>query len=551
MIGRTQLDRVLGVVRASGVGTEVEALLRPTGDGRPRQLTADVLFAGMILTVLDGRSLELTNVHRTLTREIARSAQAAIGTRRTPHGADQSRPISIRQVRYLVEAIDRRLRHTAAAAPGLEPVEAATRAEALQRILGLIIDSSVPEHLRGADTMSLDASAMDSHARGRRRPVPVTADDEAAPEDSTLDEGVSFDPDARWGYRTKTYDNRTNHVFGYDLFALVAAPTLGSPPNSLPNLIHRLTLRPAGLTVVDPALNMLDDLAADGRKVTELLADRAWSYKTPDTWAEPLRARGIEPVFDLHPHDRGVRDLDGIRMVDGTPHCPAMPDDLVDVVRPATLSAGTLKRSATTAERVAHASRLDEISQFHARIAQRQQWAFRRVSAANAKGDERWECPAQAGKLKCEHCPMSQFLPEDTPQVQDPPAAQTRPKACRQRTVTIPSEAIAKLRQRLYWGSPEWVASFNRRTYVEGFFGTYKSANRIKRGWTRLVGLVKTSLLAACAAAATNIMLLRAWSRRTGDITSPLCEQEPDDLGFEEIPGPGEAPVAHGPPATR
>lgn len=47
-----------------------------------------------------------------------------------------------------------------------------------------------------------------------------------------------------------------------------------------------------------------DSFLDDGAAITELLNDRAWSYKVPERWADLLRDRGIEQVFDLHLHDR-------------------------------------------------------------------------------------------------------------------------------------------------------------------------------------------------------------------------------------------------------
>ena len=62
-----------------------------------------------------------------------------------------------------------------------------------------------------------------------------------------------------------------------------------------------------------------------------------------------------------------------------------------------------------------------------------------------------------------------------------------------------------------------------------------QATGNISRRWTRVVGLVKTSLLTACAIAATNMRLLGVWSKRTGDITDPLCASDPEDHGPEEL----------------
>jgi len=63
------------------------------------------------------------------------------------------------------------------------------------------------------------------------------------------------------------------------------------------------------------------------------------------------------------------------------------------------------------------------------------------------------------------------------------------------------------------------------------------STENVRRGWCRVVGIVKTGLLAACAVAATNIRLLRTWSEThaPAGLVDPLCAADPPDHGFEEL----------------
>ena len=105
MIRRCELDRTLEAVRRSGVHTEIDALLRAGRGGRPRQLATDVFITGLLIASAHYKSVSLVNVHKVLTQDIARSAQTQIGTRYTPRGQSLSRPITIRQVRYVLEAI--------------------------------------------------------------------------------------------------------------------------------------------------------------------------------------------------------------------------------------------------------------------------------------------------------------------------------------------------------------------------------------------------------------------------------------------------------------
>jgi hypothetical protein len=101
----------------------------------------------------------------------------------------------------------------------------------------------------------------------------------------------------------------------------------------------------------------------------------------------------------------------------------------------------------------------------------------------------------------------------------------------------VPITAQGKLRQKHYWGSRDWTRAFARRTYVEGAFGNLKnhSTENVTRGWTQVVGLVKTILMVAVAAAAANIRLLRVWAARTRDFTDPVSAPDPEFFGFTEL----------------
>ncbi len=183
-------------------------------------------------------------------------------------------------------------------------------------------------------------------------------------------------------------------------------------------------------------------------------------------------------------------------MIDGAPHCTQVRedqaachdvtvDDLVVINRPVKLVLGPTRKKASAVELANQEKANRELEEFDAKIAIRQ----------------------LAMSATVEH----------------PPARATAPRCCTQRTVTIPGTVTPKLRQPLYWGSPEWIESYSRRTYVEGFFDNMKnpSTENVRRGWCRVVGMVKTSILAACEVAATNIRLLRSWAVGR-DVTDPV-----------------------------
>ena len=593
MIRRCTFERAVRLVEDSGAAGYVEELMRPAGKGgRPRQITFAVFLAAVICSVGEEPNLSLVRVHKTLTTELAYSYQVALNIidRRT------KRTLTLRQVRYMLEALERKLAHTQGRAPDLSDDERESRASALQHVIDMLIGATIPVHLSAPGAYALDGTAVESWAKGRgRRKVDPEADhadddrtDAVPPDDDPPGTVVSFDPDAAYGYQTKTYDNKTNHCFGYHAFALVGVPPVGADPDSWPKLVERLAVRPANANAVEPSMAMLDSMLDLGRPVTELLSDREFSFRREEAWAIPLRDRGIRQVFDMHAGDRGVRDYNGIAMIDGIPHCRAVMGERFDVLeripRPVNLSPGTLKKNPTPEERAEHQARIDEINAFRALIAEREIAAFRRVAGPDESGKERYECPAQAGQVICANCPFSQDLPDGIPVVAEPhrvpdlPPEPERPtkmaakaekdayraakaewdkqadylRCCRQRTVTIPGNVVAKLRQPLAWGSDAWIASYGRRGHIEGAFGNYKSPKTadLKRGWVFLVGIVKTSLMLAAVAVATNIRLLRKWADRTGDRTHPLTAVDPVDHGFEERDADGNPDLALAPPVA-
>lgn len=594
MISRAKFNRVLTYIRDAGVSDYVEDILRPAhAGGRPRQMEFSVLLAGIIIASEESKKLALSEVHRLLTEDLPNSYQRSLGIlSRQPDGS--FRALTLRQVRYMFEAIEKKLAHTVGSAPDLSEEERQKRRKSLQRIMDLLLDGTNPVHLPPPTSYALDATAIDSWAKpGGKIDLHPEADHitDSAPgaprhkKSGKRSTRRSFDRDAAHGYRSKTYDNRTNHCFGYHAFALVGVLPVGADPSTRPKLIDRLVLAPANASAIHPALTMIDSLRANERPIEELLSDREFSYKKSEDWARPLRERGISQVMDVHDVDRGIRDYNGIAMIDGTPHCRAVlgdREDLIRIPKPPTLSVGPLKGSDSDEGSLERKELQEEVDRFTELMNERSVAAFRRVAGPNADGDERWECPAQAGKVICANCPLSLDFPHGTPVVAEPhnvpplPEPPSRPgktasasekdaykqlkaewdaeadflRCCRQRTVTIPGSVSEKLRQKLPWGSKDWIRSYARRTHVEGAFGNLKSdkTTGVKRGWIYVVGHVKTSFMLSAAAVANNIRLLRKWADETGDRTHPLCARDPEYHGFEEIDVHGNPARANPPP---
>ncbi|MDE2281851.1 MAG: hypothetical protein KGJ92_03655, partial [Actinomycetales bacterium] len=64
------------------------------------------------------------------------------------------------------------------------------------------------------------------------------------------------------------------------------------------------------------------------------------------------------------------------------------------------------------------------------------------------------------------------------------------------------------------------------------------------RGFCRVMGLIKTTLMLAFEVMAANLRLVREWAKRTGENSDPLHEPFPEDHGFEEIDAEGNVRVA-------
>ena len=489
MVRPRDLREAVAWVDRSGVAREIEALLRPTRRGRPRQLSVRTMLVGLKLSVDTAKTACLTDVYQLLTESLSQSAQLELDVIDRRTGA----VITIHQVRRLLSAIQAKLDPSPHTASTLDTAQRGDRERALQNLLDKMLAASMPAAADHTGGYAVDGTGTWSWAKGKRRNEPA------------------FDPDAAWGVKTHK-SGRTEAYFGYELHAVVRVNPIGADGGATPCLAERIAVVPASTNCTYPVLAALERMQDDGLTVTEVMADRGYSYKL--NWSPNLLALGIDPVADLHATQYGSRGThEGARIVAGTPHCPAMP-----------IAFDTIKRP----DRLTDSPALRE---FLEGIERREQWALRRVAGPDTTGKERYECPARAGKLRCLLHQPSMAMSLATPTVQKPPPVDEAPKCCRQRTITLPGDIDAKSRQRHYWGSPTWIKAFSRRSRVEGWFGNLKndSTEALNRGAFRVVGICKTSIMLTIYAAATNLRLLRAWSRRQNgtDDLLPLLTAHP------------------------
>ena len=507
------LRRAEEVIDTSGLAETLETRLaeqRRSAAGRRRAVTVRTLLVLLTATALAGHPLHLARVH-----EVAVSLPMATRRRLGITARRRTDTVTVRQLGYLFNriaaAVDPSPHFAGPDAADDTADERAERAAALQNVLDELLDATLPRADRDTHDGAYAVDATDLPAWARPR----------------ANAAASHDPDAGWyvkraGGRAVTRDGtepggrtkprganrrRNDHfTFGYELHAFVRTRADGAE-EAAPALADRILVRRAGTGSVTGVVDALRRLSRR-RHVTEVIADRWYSSKTVEHFHYPLRALGIDLTFDLMPDQLGVRgQTAGAPMLQGAPHCPATPQRWREPDPPHWFDRQGRDELATQQQR-------------------RRSYALARHSGPDADGYERWQCPAEAGKVRCPLKPASMQLPMTLPTVHThpDPADGPLPRVCQQKTVTIPADAGDRTRQKHYWGSAEWQASYARRNVVEGWFGTLKSAtheNVGAAGRLRVFGLAKTSLLVGIAAAACNLRMADAWQRRhTGDDTT-------------------------------
>lgn len=202
-------------------------------------------------------------------------------------------------------------------------------------------------------------------------------------------------------------------------------------------------------------------------------------------------AKTTNPSLVSRPRPWAPRwDVNGMRMAAGWLHCPSTPDRLADIPWPGP-----------------GASRADR-DRFTPRIAERQHYAMDRHERTNHNGRSRWMCPAMAGKLGC---PLRDGTVEiarqaGLPLISDPPDPATAPACCTNTSGIVAArvEELRKHDQPHYCGSDAWKQAYDRRTYVEGLFGSIKNSDTSEsatRGFIKYRGLPMISLGLTLAAA--------------------------------------------------
>jgi hypothetical protein len=239
--------------------------------------------------------------------------------------------------------------------------------------------------------------------------------------------------------------------------------------------------------------------------------------------------------MDLHPGDRGRHGtFEGAIIANGTLFCPATPETLLDL--------GPLKRGATKEETAAHDARFAELMRYK----------FSALNAPDDDGYQRVVCPAAAGKVRCPHKAASLARSYDHPTVAHPPKEQ--PRCCAQVSITVSPKVNEKTRQKHDYAGPAHRDSYARRTAAERTYASLAdpSVGGIRRGWCRLFGRAKNTLMYALAVVVRNVRIVESFERRQAQearATSigPIRRRKRRHQG--DTPAPTEQPLPEVPTA--
>jgi hypothetical protein len=457
------------VIDASGIAEAIEELL-PAG-ARSRQLTVRTLLAGMHLTLDDGRPAHLTRMHAALT-SLPEADQARLGV--TTSWKTGPHQLTYRQVEHTFRLI------TAALAKD-EPDGGP--AEALQAACDKLLEATIPaEHAPNSTALAADWTDIESWSR-----PPRTGSTEC------------HDPEAHWGHRNSNLPGPKGEMFfGYYLSAVTMASEENGP--AVPELARRMTICSCALDPARALVPVLEEMAAGGIPLGDIIADSGYSHRIPADWATPLRRAGASLVQDLHPHDRGPQGThQGTVVCNGNLYCPATPKSLLQL--------GPLPPGASGEQTAAHDQQAAELARHK----------LGRHTADDADGCHRVTCPAVTGKIRCPLRPESMTLDRDRPEILSAP--EHPPACCTQQTITVGPDVAARTRQKHDYPSPAWRRSYTRRTAAERSFSTIKdpATTNIARGWCRLTGLTAVMLWTACLLAVRNQRILAAFQARQED----------------------------------
>jgi len=476
------------VLDRSGVTEMLEEAV--SSSGPPRQLTFRTVLLGILLSISNSKVAHLSAAYRCLC-DLSVIDQVRLGVARP--GREGLKTASYRMFEHsfnaMMKPIDpspvpsfrgvaplKRPGHLAKKRAGIETT---TKETMLVGLIDALLEASVPKAKGEHRCLAVDWTDHESWAR---------------PKDK-LSEEVSADPDAAWGHAKRNAPGAKDALFWgyYAQVAVVACEEGAEKPD--PELIYRVVVKSASIEPADEMAGALERMAASGKGPSDVLADCGYSFKTG--FSRRLRNIGAEPVMDLHPFDRGPKGtFEGAVCANGSLYCPCVPERL--------LTLGPLVRGAPEKAVAAHDRACAELEHYR----------FAPLARPDKEGYERVMCPAAAGKLRCPLVEASLNLSFSHPSVTQAPSSP--PRCCRQRSITVAPQVNDKTRQKHPYPSPIHRRSYARRTAAERAYARLAdpAGEGVRRGWCRLFGTAKNTLMYSLAAVVHNLRLLESRGRQ-------------------------------------
>lgn len=221
--------------------------------------------------------------------------------------------------------------------------------------------------------------------------------------------------------------------------------------------------------------------------------DPGYSLCKPGTVHHRLAQAGIHQTFQPVTHQRGDKPFPGdALLIDGQLFSPFLPVELRDLPVP--------PRGASEAE---------ELS-YEAKFNQRARWRLTRHAGSDADGVTRWRCPFCSGLLR------SRAFPQTMRKSRTAPLVDVDADCCCQGTITAMPAELPWWRG-ITFGTTAWRISMARRQVVESANSALKGAfANLGRGFFRVLGLVKTTVLLGFTLAAYNLDRIRSYKAKHG-----------------------------------
>ncbi len=611
MIRDWEIERVRLLVDRSGVVPLVEAEMRRRGTGRLSSVTLRDWFVCEVLTAIHGQNLHSSEVRRMFTdlKESTLAAQFLVGTRiPTSDVLEGDRIVSVSPFETRLRTMNERLSFLQSSAPDITPEEAMRREALQQEISYRLLRATRPIDLPDTRAMAADSTAVEAWGQFR-----IGGNDpDARPGYRTpkLGERSVFHGHAYFVFSSVDRDGVRPAVAAPRLFEqLVVRPANVEGGVGIPVLPFALRaaaegrlqellldsawfntsfedffapLQEAGVRVIIPPKASMKRITvrADGTPMffavplcpgtPQEMIDLARTLKQP-------AAMTLEPGFTEQELDELARmadqELDAAELVlpDDADQEIHLAEDDEEYEQPvgSTPDEDSERwwrkvRKLSWPERREHIKRrkhnvYEDTIQFIEASEKVKAYALTRKESATAENgwQERWECGAKSGLLRCPRIPESMLIdPADRPTVLPCDTgfcAQTRPADGRDKDVrdgTIPlgtpvyvtslrldRNERPKVRSKHFPGTLAWIKDVTRRSRVEGDFGVLKSqsGSGLTKGYFAVGGQAAHVILGTIVLAARNMKNIEAWLARGGETADPLYAPEPVLQGFGEL----------------